>query len=79
MTSTIELKNINQYSADAAIPVPEFTVWASISKTQLYREVSAGRLKLTKRGFRSFVMREDAQSWLDSLRHRREVWHEPAS
>jgi hypothetical protein len=49
------------------IPIPEFIVWASVSRTQIYREIHSGRLRLTKRGRRSFIARADATAWLDSL------------
>ncbi len=49
------------------ISISEFISRFSISRTSLYREVSASRLQLTKRGRRSFVTRKDALAWVDSL------------
>lgn len=51
----------------ALIPISEFLTWASISRTQTYREVAAGRLRITKRGNRSFVAATDAKDWLAAL------------
>jgi hypothetical protein len=39
----------------------------SISNTQLYREVAAGRLRLRKLGTASRIAREDAEAWAASL------------
>jgi hypothetical protein len=39
----------------------------SISNTQLYREVAAGRLRLRKMGAASRIAREDADEWKRSL------------
>lgn len=39
----------------------------SISNTQLYREVNAGRLKLIKMGSASRIARADAVAWAASL------------
>ncbi len=50
------------------ITIPEFIVRYSISRTAPYREVTAGRLRLTKRGRRSLVSRADADAWMKNLR-----------
>lgn len=50
------------------ITIPEFLARYSISRTALYREVKAQRLKLLKRGRRSLIAIEDAKNWLDGLR-----------
>ncbi|MGD9664717.1 MAG: hypothetical protein AB7U34_05885 [Novosphingobium sp.] len=39
----------------------------SISNTQLYREVQAGRLRLRKMGAASRIARTDAEAWAASL------------
>ena len=52
----------------ALLSIPEFMAWASISRSQVYREIKAGKLRLTKRGRRSFIARQDAEAWLASLR-----------
>ncbi len=52
------------------LPIPEFGSKYAISRTQIYREIKAGRLRLTKRGARSFICREDAQNWLEALRQK---------
>jgi predicted DNA-binding transcriptional regulator AlpA len=50
------------------ITIPEFVTLYSISRTALYREVNANRLRLVKRGRRSLISREDAAAWLANLR-----------
>ncbi len=39
----------------------------SISNTQLYREVAAGRLRLRKMGVASRIARADAEAWATAL------------
>lgn len=50
------------------ITIPEFVARYSISRTAVYREVNADRLRLVKRGRRSLIATADAQAWLASLR-----------
>lgn len=50
------------------MPIPEFGDRFSISRTAIYREVWSGRLRMTKRGRRSFISRQDAAAWLEDLR-----------
>jgi predicted DNA-binding transcriptional regulator AlpA len=47
--------------------IPEFLELYSISRTAFYREVSAGRLMLTKIGTASRVTMEDAEAWAAAL------------
>ena len=47
--------------------IPEFLELYSLSRTALYREVSAGRLVLTKMGSASRVARADAEAWASAL------------
>ena len=47
--------------------VADFCARYSISKTSLYREVNAGRLKLRKFGSATRIARADAESWADNL------------
>ena len=49
------------------LTVPEFCRRYAISRTSLYREVSAGKLKLFKLGSHSRVMRQDADAWVSKL------------
>jgi len=49
------------------LKIPEFLELYSISRTAFYREVSAGRLSLTKIGNASRVAIADAESWLAAL------------
>ena len=50
------------------IAIPEFIIRYSISRTALYREVKANRLRLIKRGRRSFIARAAADEWLNNLK-----------
>lgn len=47
--------------------VADFLSRYSISRTEFYRQVNAGRIRLTKMGNASRVARADADSWLASL------------
>ena len=49
------------------LTVSDFVDRYSISRTQLYREVTMQRLRLTKRGHRSMITRADAEAWLANL------------
>lgn len=58
---------------DNSIPelmtVADFCARYSIGKTSLYREVSAGRLKLRKFGAATRIARADAEAWAARLPH----------
>lgn len=45
----------------------EFRRRYSISNTQVYREVAAGRLRLRKMGTASRIARADAEEWAKAL------------
>ncbi|MFN0044862.1 MAG: hypothetical protein ACKVOS_00160 [Sphingorhabdus sp.] len=47
--------------------VSEFLMRYSISRTEFYRQVKAGRVRLTKLGNASRVAKADAETWLASL------------
>ncbi len=47
--------------------VPVFLSDYSISRTEFYRQVKAGRIRLTKLGSASRVSRADAEAWAASL------------
>lgn len=49
------------------IPLSQFMARYSIGKTSVYKEVKLGRLRLTRRGPRTFVRRDDAQAWFNAL------------
>jgi len=51
-----------------AWPVREFAAGAGVSVAFLYLEIGRGRLRLTKRGRRSLILREDGLLWLNSGR-----------
>jgi hypothetical protein len=50
--------------SDGAMTLNEFFKWAGIGHTKTYAEAKNGRLKLTKIGGRTVVLRADARSWL---------------
>ena len=47
--------------------VADFRRHFSISNTQVYREVAAGRLRIRKLGTATRISRADAQAWADAL------------
>ena len=47
--------------------IPQLCDKHNVSRTTIYREVSAGRLKLTKIGNASRVSEKHEMEWLDSL------------
>jgi predicted DNA-binding transcriptional regulator AlpA len=47
--------------------IPEFLELYSISRTAFYREVSAGRISLTKIGKASRISVADAEQWVAGL------------
>ena len=47
--------------------VADFCARYSISRTSLYREVNAGRLKLRKFGSATRIARDEAERWADAL------------
>ena len=49
------------------LTVPDFMATYSISRTEFYRQVKAGKIRLTKLGTASRVARADAESWAASL------------
>lgn len=49
------------------ITVTDFLSRYSISRTEFYRQVNAGRIPLVKLGTASRVTRKDAEAWAASL------------
>jgi hypothetical protein len=47
-----------------AMTFARFLEWASIGRTKAYEEAKAGRLRLTKIGSKTLVLRSDAEAWL---------------
>ncbi|NNC73166.1 MAG: hypothetical protein HKN78_09875 [Sphingomonadaceae bacterium] len=47
--------------------VGDFLARYSCSRTEFYRQVNAGRIRLTKLGTASRVAQADADAWVDSL------------
>jgi hypothetical protein len=54
-----------------AMPFVRFLDWAGIGRTKAYDEAKAGRLKLTKVGSKTLVLRSDAQAWLSLYTERK--------
>jgi hypothetical protein len=46
--------------------VNDFCVRYAISRRSFYREIKADRLRVIKRGRRTYVARSDAESWLQN-------------
>ncbi len=53
--------------AALAYGVEEACCLARCSRTAMYREIRAGRLRAHKRGRRTIVLAEDLEKWLKSL------------
>ena len=49
------------------LKVSEVCTRYSIGRTTLYREVTAGRLKLRKMGTATRIAREDVEAWMAAL------------
>ena len=49
------------------IKVADFLSRYAISRTEFYRQVNAGRIRITKLGSASRVARADAEAWLALL------------
>ncbi len=49
------------------ITVAEFLGRYSISRTEFYRQVNVGRIRLTKLGSATRIARADAEAWAASL------------
>jgi hypothetical protein len=47
--------------------IEEFATMTSLSKAQVYLEISEGRLRVRKAGRRSLVALDEAQRWLTAL------------
>ncbi|MER8845778.1 DNA-binding protein [Mesorhizobium australicum] len=50
-----------------AMSVAEFQHWASIGRSKLYQEISAGRLQVRKIGRKTVVTMREAEAWLANL------------
>lgn len=54
-----------------AMTFVRFLEWASIGRTKAYEEAKVGRLRLTKIGSKTLVLRADAEAWLASYVNRK--------
>jgi hypothetical protein len=50
-----------------AYSVPALAESADISRSKIYEEMEAGRLKAKKFGSRTLILGDEAKRWLDSL------------
>src|SRR5262245_29415640 len=50
-----------------AVPMPQVPRWLGISRSKIYEEIAAGRLKAVKCGSRTLVPYESGQTWLNNL------------
>ena len=62
--------NTLSYDARLAYTVPRAAELASISRSQVYVEIQAGRLTATKIGGRTVILHEDLITWLRNLPRR---------
>ncbi len=51
----------------ALYTVPEFLANFAISRSEFYRQVNKGNIRLLKLGTASRIRREDAEAWASSL------------
>lgn len=58
---------MNDLHLPELMTIAEFRRRFSISNTQVYREVAAGRLRLRKMGVASRISRLDAEAWASAL------------
>lgn len=49
------------------LTIPEFCEVTSLGRTYVYKLLKLGELKAVKIGRRTFIRREDAQTWISSL------------
>jgi len=50
-----------------AFSIAEFAVWAGISRSQVYKEIVAGRLVPDKVGRRTVIWKSEAERWRANL------------
>jgi hypothetical protein len=50
-----------------AFSVDGFCTWAGIGRSAAYEEIKSGRLVAKKRGTRTLIPRENAETWLANL------------
>jgi hypothetical protein len=51
---------------DGAMTIRQFRAWSGIGNTKVYAEIALGRLKITKVGGRTLILRSDARAWIAS-------------
>jgi excisionase family DNA binding protein len=50
-----------------AVPMSKAPEWLGISRSKIYEEIAAGRLKAVKCGSKTLVPYASGQAWLESL------------
>ena len=71
--SEVEPRNRHERRALAAghdplaVPMPQAPKWLGISRSKIYEEIRAGRLKAVKCGSRTLVPYASGEAWLNSL------------
>jgi hypothetical protein len=53
--------------SQGCLDLPEFLVWARVSRTTAFKEVAAGRLVVRRIGRKMLIPLESAEAWLNSL------------
>jgi excisionase family DNA binding protein len=57
---------ISSATSKLAYSVPEFCEATSLGRSLVYEEIRKGRLRATKIGTRTIILREDGLAWLRS-------------
>lgn len=59
--------DIEQTAGGNSLTIDDLCKRENVSRTYVYREINAGRLKARKRGRRTVFLREDVRAWLKAL------------
>jgi hypothetical protein len=54
-------------ASQGCMDLPEFLIWARVSRTTAFKEVAAGRLVVRRIGRKMLIPLENAEAWLNSL------------
>ena len=57
---------LNSIYSHGAMTLKDFSKWSGIGITKIYSERNSGKLKFTKIGRKTLILRFDAEKWLQS-------------